>query len=98
MKARVLKSCVLNRHEQVWQSNIPFVQKLYLNLFFFGTRLFATHIVSFVFYCSLVPITVVSVTSMLARVCCEDMLEALAPLFAVAIVIMMSLFCRVPSV
>eukprot|EP00958_Prasinococcus_capsulatus_P004003 scaffold375_cov378-Prasinococcus_capsulatus_cf.AAC.8 len=42
----------------VWNSKIPFVQKLYLNIFFFGTRLFATHIVSFVFYCSLVPIAV----------------------------------------
>lgn len=41
-------------------SQIPFLMKLYLNVFFFGTRLFATHIVSFVFYCTLVPICVVA--------------------------------------
>lgn len=41
----------------VWRSkSITFAQKMYLNCFFFGTRLFATHIVSFVFYCLLVPI------------------------------------------
>eukprot|EP00897_Mesotaenium_endlicherianum_P001014 jgi/Mesen1/10913/ME000095S10255 len=45
---------------QVWQSHIHILQKLYLNIFFFGTRLFATHIVSFVFYCTLVPICVVA--------------------------------------
>eukprot|EP00850_Spirogloea_muscicola_P016375 SM000132S26890 [mRNA] locus=s132:212711:215874:- [translate_table: standard] len=43
---------------QVWESKISLPQKIYLNLFFFGTRLFATHIVSFVFYCTLVPICV----------------------------------------
>ncbi|CAI7801671.1 unnamed protein product [Closterium sp. NIES-54] len=46
--------------DQVWESEIPLVQKIYLNCFFFGTRLFATHIVSFVFYCTLVPICVVA--------------------------------------
>ena len=35
-------------------------QKLYLNVFFFGTRLFATHIVSFCFYCTIVPIAVIA--------------------------------------
>eukprot|EP00899_Mesostigma_viride_P015508 jgi/Mesvir1/23959/Mv10727-RA.2 len=44
----------------VWDSKIPFVQKLYLNMFFFGTRLFATHVVSFVFYCTLVPICIIT--------------------------------------
>lgn len=44
----------------VWESEIPFAQKVYLNLFFFGTRLFATHIVSFVFYCTLVPMCVLT--------------------------------------
>jgi beta-mannan synthase len=44
----------------VWQSNISWAQKLYLNVFFFGTRLFATHVVSFVFYCTLVPIAVMT--------------------------------------
>lgn len=39
---------------------IPFLMKAYLNIFFFGTRLFATHIVSFVFYCTLVPICVIA--------------------------------------
>ena len=36
---------------------IPLLQKIYLNFFFFGTRLFATHIVSFVFYCTLVSLS-----------------------------------------
>ena len=40
----------------VWDADIPLSKKLYLVFFFFGTRLFATHIVSFVFYCTLVPI------------------------------------------
>jgi len=60
----------------VWASNISWAQKLYLNMcarcaqrlccrmtplsFFFGTRLFATHIVSFVLYCTLVPIAVIA--------------------------------------
>jgi hypothetical protein len=45
----------------VWHStNISWAQKLYLNIFFFGTRLFATHVVSFVFYCTLVPIAVIA--------------------------------------
>ena len=44
----------------VWQSNVSWAQKLYLNAFFFGTRLFATHVVSFVFYCTLVPIAVIA--------------------------------------
>jgi beta-mannan synthase len=44
----------------VWHSNISWAMKLYLNSFFFGTRLFATHVVSFVFYCTLVPIAVIA--------------------------------------
>ena len=44
----------------VWASNISWAQKVYLNVFFFGTRLFATHIVSFVLYCTLVPIAVIA--------------------------------------
>jgi beta-mannan synthase len=45
----------------VWAStNISWAQKLYLNMYFFGTRLFATHIVSFVFYCCLVPMAVIT--------------------------------------
>ena len=30
----------------------------YLTVFFFGTRMFATHVVSFFFYCILVPVCV----------------------------------------
>ena len=37
-------------------SDIPFASKLYLNLFFFGTRMFATHFVSFFFYLLLIPV------------------------------------------
>lgn len=44
----------------VWNSSIPWSQKLYLNLFFFGTRMFSTHIVSFMLYCTLVPIAVLA--------------------------------------
>ena len=44
----------------VWQSRISWAQKLYLNTFFFGTRMFAAHIVSFVFYCTLVPVAVIA--------------------------------------
>ena len=40
----------------VWSSDIPLAKKLYLNVFFFGTRMFATHIVSFFLYCVLIPI------------------------------------------
>lgn len=42
---------------------IPLLQKIYLNFFFFGTRLFATHIVSFVFYCTLVSLLLASESS-----------------------------------
>ena len=40
----------------VWSADIPLAKKLYLNVFFFGTRMFATHIVSFFLYCVLIPI------------------------------------------
>ena len=40
----------------VWSSDIPLAKKMYLNVFFFGTRMFATHIVSFFLYCTLIPI------------------------------------------
>lgn len=40
----------------VWSSDIPLAKKLYLNVFFFGTRMFATHIVSFFLYCILIPL------------------------------------------
>ena len=40
----------------MWSSDIPLAKKLYLNVFFFGTRMFATHIVSFFLYCVLIPI------------------------------------------
>jgi len=40
----------------VWAADIPLASKLYLNVFFFGTRMFATHLVSFFFYCFLIPI------------------------------------------
>lgn len=48
------------QQQQVWNSKIPWSQKLYLNLFFFGTRMFSTHIVSFMLYCTLVPIAVLA--------------------------------------
>ena len=44
----------------LFTKQVPLLQKIYLNVFFFGTRLFATHIVSFVFYCTLVPICVIA--------------------------------------
>ena len=40
----------------VWGADIPLASKLYLNVFFFGTRMFATHVVSFFFYCFLIPV------------------------------------------
>jgi beta-mannan synthase len=40
----------------VWTSDIGLARKLYLNVFFFGTRMFATHLVSFFFYCFLIPL------------------------------------------
>jgi len=40
----------------VWASDVPLAQKFYLNGFFFGTRMFAAHIVSFFLYCCLIPI------------------------------------------
>lgn len=46
----------------VWASRIPFTQKVYLNVFFFGSRLFATHIVSFFFFCVLIPLSVLTPT------------------------------------
>ena len=42
----------------IWASNeIPLASKLYLNVFFFGTRMFATHLVSFFFYLLLIPLS-----------------------------------------
>jgi len=43
---------------QMWAAKISLARKFYINIFFFGIRLFATHIVSFVFYCVLVPVSV----------------------------------------
>jgi len=41
----------------VWKSEIPLWQKLYLNIFFFGSRMFATHFIALVFYCTIVPLS-----------------------------------------
>ena len=41
----------------VWRSEkTPFAKKMYLIVFFFGTRMFASHLVSFALYCTLIPI------------------------------------------
>ena len=41
----------------VWNAkDVPLAKKLYLNVFFFGTRMFATHLVSFFLYGRLIPI------------------------------------------
>ena len=41
----------------VWRSErTPFAKKAYLIVFFFGTRMFASHVVSFALYCTLIPI------------------------------------------
>ena len=40
----------------IWTSDVRLAKKLYLIFFFFGTRMFATHIVSFALYCLLIPI------------------------------------------
>lgn len=44
-------------HAAVWNAaEIPVASKLYLTMVFFGTRMFATHIVSFFFYLVLIPL------------------------------------------
>ena len=40
----------------IWTSDVRLAKKLYLIFFFFGTRMFATHVVSFALYCLLIPI------------------------------------------
>jgi beta-mannan synthase len=41
----------------VWRSEkTPLAKKMYLIVFFFGTRMFASHLVSFALYCTLIPI------------------------------------------
>ncbi len=41
----------------VWRSETtPLAKKIYLIVFFFGTRMFASHLVSFALYCTLIPI------------------------------------------
>ena len=41
----------------VWTAkDVPFAKKCYLVVFFFGTRMFATHVVSFFLYCVLIPL------------------------------------------
>lgn len=40
----------------IWTSDARLAKKLYLIFFFFGTRMFATHVVSFALYCLLIPI------------------------------------------
>ena len=41
----------------VWRSEkTPLAKKIYLIVFFFGTRMFASHVVSFALYCTLIPI------------------------------------------
>ena len=40
-----------------WRSETtPLAKKIYLIVFFFGTRMFASHLVSFALYCTLIPI------------------------------------------
>jgi len=44
----------------VWASDIPLSSKLYLNFFFFFTRQMSTHLVSFFFYCVLIPLCAIA--------------------------------------
>ena len=44
----------------VWAADIPLSSKLYLNFFFFFTRQMSTHLVSFFFYCVLIPLCAVA--------------------------------------
>ena len=53
----------------IWEADIPFASKLYLNIFFFGTRMAATHLVSFFFYLLLIPL-------------CATMPEVVVPFWA----------------
>lgn len=42
---------------QTWAAkNIPITKRIYLVFLFFGTRMFASHVVSFALYCALIPI------------------------------------------
>ena len=48
--------CIRDRRATWRSETTPLAKKIYLIVFFFGTRMFASHLVSFALYCTLIPI------------------------------------------